>query len=95
MRTQWSCRRMGCAASSLGLALSLCVSCDKGSPRCTGSVVVPVERSKGGADYRDAFNGSNSRGASFEADVPMSLAALLDHMEQRSQDVLGGSTDRG
>ena len=67
--------------------------------RCTllraGSVVVPVERSEGGADYRDAFSGSTSRDTSFEADVPMTLAALLDHMEQRSQDVLSVPTQRG
>ncbi len=61
----------------------------------TGATVVPVERSEGGADYRDAFSGSNSKGASFEADVPMTLAALLDQMEQRSKDVLSGSIDRG
>ena len=52
---------------------------------------MPVERSEGGADYRDAFSGSKRNGASFEADVPMRLAALLDHMEQRSSEVLSGS----
>lgn len=52
-----------------------------------------MERSEGGADYRDAFDGSNRQGASFEADVPMTLAALLDHMEQRSIEVLSGCTD--
>ena len=72
-----------------------CLSAGKSSLRYAGSVVVPVERSEGGADYRDAFRDSNSRGASFEADVPMTLAALLDHMEQRSSDVLSGSADRG
>ena len=59
-----------------------------------GSVVVPVERCQGGADYRDAFRGPQRSGAAFEADVPMTLAALLDHMEQRSGDVLGDSADR-
>ncbi len=69
-------------------------SVGKGVRLRTGSVGIPVERSEGGADYRAAFSGSNSKGASFEADVPMTLAALLDHMEQRSQDILSGSTDR-
>ena len=63
-------------------------------PPHTGSSVVPVERSEGNADYRDAFTGSKATGASFEADIQMTLAALLDHMEQRSSEVLGGSTDR-
>ena len=97
VRTQWSCKRTGCAAPSVGLALSESGRhlWAKGVPLRAGSVVVPVERSEGGADYRAAFSGSNSRGTSFEADVPMTLAALLDHMEQRSQDVLSGAADRG
>ena len=60
----------------------------------TGAVVVPAERSQGGADYRDAFRSPERSGTGFEADVPMTLAALLDHMEERSSDVLSGSADR-
>ena len=47
--------------------------------------MVPVEESRGGADYRDAFAGGYAAaagGRSFQADLPMRLGDLLTHMQQ-------------
>ena len=53
-----------------------------------GDVMVPVEESLGGADYRDAhagMYGAAAGGPSFQADLPMRLGDLLTHMQQGGQ----------
>ena len=52
----------------------------------TGDVQIPVEESRGGADYRDAgvggYAAAATTGRHFQADQPMRLGDLLTHMQQ-------------
>lgn len=53
-----------------------------------GHIQVPVERSRGGGDYRDMHQprGFSCTPRSFSADEPVPFGELLDHVQQHRHD---------